>query len=155
MRKILFRAKTEKGKWVYGDLVHRKSGATYINNSEDRLFLVDLRTVGQYIGLKDKEKTKIFEGDFVEDTFGHSHGGWTYLKFPYGKVVFKKAKFNIKQLKSGSMKSGKQTVNVNMSFKELNSNIGNFNWESDCHKHLRVIGNTHDNKELRKGIQRY
>lgn len=84
MREILFRGKREdNGEWIEGYLVRRPSaiqvGKHYSPWAIDRppndpddsgeVRFVDGNTVGQFIGLTDKNGRKIFEGDIVKGEF--------------------------------------------------------------------------------------
>lgn len=137
MRDIKFRGKrTDNGEWVYG--VPTKDGRGEMVMVENifeceeyncrgaNCLYVDENTVGQYTGLKDKNGTKIFEGDMIS----------TDLERPYNIVEYRNGCFML------NCYDGKPYYDIMFSTSdELNAKCD----------YTEVIGNIYDNPELLGG----
>jgi uncharacterized phage protein (TIGR01671 family) len=64
-REIKFRAKSIDGYWVSGDL-HLQCKHPHIHTEERRSIPIDPTTIGQFIGLYDRNGNEIYEGDILK-----------------------------------------------------------------------------------------
>ena len=125
MREILFRGKrTDNGKWVEGFYLYTNENTQpVIIDMECCSNVIIPETVGQYIGVTDKNGRKIFEGDIVE--YGGTHH----------QVVFEK-------------RCGNAYFGIVMSEIET----WGFSNATPANG-MEVIGNIHDNPEMIGGEQ--
>lgn len=130
MREVLFRGKTEQGKWLYGYFVkgNYNTGFGIIEDHIDTgLQYVKEETVGQYTGLTANGK-KIFEGDIgiYKNTDGAKIGGKPIICT--GKVIY-----------------NEKTLSYAVNGKD---DMGCKYFDYFPIKDFEVIGNIHDNPEL-------
>lgn len=163
MREILFRGKrTDNGEWVEGYYYKAKYCRTddklcdyitipYIEqcNLPNSHYIVNPETVGQYTGLKDKNGTKIFEGDIIRySDSGEYEMYLESLECPeeYDGINFENM-WTIDEVVYGTA-TNYPAFDLNRHDWEVNG-LSNLS-ESGCYFY-EVIGNIHDNPELLGG----
>lgn len=119
MREIVFRGKMKKtGQWILGDYVRLHDGDREIHLIYGK-GEIDPETLGQYIGIDDKNGKKIFEGDIL--SFVDGDGDTNYLT-----VIYDRDMFTIKECDF----------------------VGRDGLWSDSTLVLEVVGNIYDNSNL-------
>ncbi len=130
MRAIEFRGKSiHTGKWHYGDLVQPSKDVYFIQERGTAGVMVNSKTIGQFIGLSDRNYTKAYRGDIV--------------KFPEMKYDNGKSKM---------ISTGKELIGV--IGKDIYCNwvirVGHLMFHIDNLLRGSIIGNIYDNPELIK-----
>lgn len=90
MREIEFRGyDTSSKQWAYGLLYNNKE-KYFINGNE-----IDIKSIGEFTGLYDYDKQKIYEGDILRATFNPALNGWKDTNHAFGYVIFEKGTFKL------------------------------------------------------------
>ena len=118
------------GEWVEGYFcVYRGIPQILVDESSWET-IDDIKTVGRYTGLCDKNGKKIFEGDIVSTKYELGRGGYYVFEVYYNENL---CQFAL------TINSGSYTKNKQYDWLQLTSLKAN---------KVEVIGNIHDNKEF-------
>lgn len=145
-REILFRGKlSHNNKWLIGNLVFSQEGTPYIIPSgiieqdghhlkifDDNAYWVNNNTIWQYIGLKDRNRVRIFKDDIVKIYRKNTETG--EIDVYIGSVVF------IEKALLFAVNTNSETISFDIMF----NNAGFYSYI------IEVIGNIYDNKDLLK-----
>ncbi|HAP2884368.1 TPA: hypothetical protein ITS31_002137 [Enterococcus faecalis] len=124
-----FRARDERGNWHVGLLTFMFGQYAIVNETdENTVYLIDKETIGQSIGLKDKNGVEIFEGDIVQ----YRDGEYSYM----GIVKRDCYQFFIDGIEPDD----------NYDFIDVSNTF-------DGTSSLEILGNIHENPELLGGTE--
>lgn len=142
MREIKFRGIDCSGQFVYGDLIHKRhtKESVLIQDYTGLGSDVDIITIGQYTGLKDKNSKEIYEGDIVEWVFFYEKLGAdmgvkecdTIVK---GIIRWRQGGFILEVIENDFENAGYYSISA---------------LYTDTESDVEIIGNIHDNPELIK-----
>lgn len=154
MRDVEFRGKqTDNGEWVYGYVYcygwTGEEETCIVPNyaSAPYSIEVDPDTVGQYTGLKDKNGTKIFEGDIVKCVDANNGGAFTAI-VSFGNPN-REYNWGFQLVKMGGDNLNTDIL-LWVDMEEAGAYIEVINNIYDSAE-FKIIGNIHDNPELLEG----
>lgn len=145
MREKLFRGKrADNGQWIEGDLIHKHWVSVdnfidcairyLINGIYSYPTQVIPKTVGQFVGIRDKEGNKVFKGQIVKDRSGRIME-IVYHNFRYQFKAITETNFTYADFYSWQTKYFQDGYNKDIPEEEQCFNI-------------EIIGNIFDNPEL-------
>ena len=138
MREIKFRAKDFTGTWQYGYVVIGNETAIIIPVNKNGSVSMGINiyvkpeTIGQFVGLKDKNGKEIYEGDIVECV------SWNEIFSKDGKPMEQFRRKMFVDYRKGGFKM------VEPMSEPMNDN----EWDIICNGDIVIIGNIYDDPQL-------
>lgn len=166
-REIKFRGKrVNGGEWVYGmtisnGTIKRKANDVFFEVAENKWVGVHPETLGQYTGLKDRNRKEIYEGDIVEyyelgtycinpDCDIHLHGYGSYIRRYESVVKFEDGVFGVCDNDEDGLRPltncGIYEEMLNDMKEDAYLETNDYNIDNTI-AGVKVIGNIHDNTE--------